>query len=343
MAPDDLDLMTDDLDLDAAMDAAEALAGSVSAADGLDMEAVINADPLMDAVVGPRPYDFNRPHSISRMFANNLQAVAEGFAKTASIEFTSLVRTSAQVEYRGLRQTTYGEYLEELPNPTSAALFTLEPLKGQAVLHVDLALCFVLMQKLLGGPLGNQGTVREFTEIERGINAGLIDRFLDIVRRSMAKFIETKPVFVRLENNPGYLGGLAEGESLIVMRFNFQVGATEAPLDLALSVNGFGPVRDIFDPQELVEMRTSAELREDRRRILDLVQGTASELVVELGGVEASLEEILALKEGQLLRLNQAVDAPLRVRIEGQDTWLGEAGRIGPNRAVRLVSKLIKE
>ena len=347
MAPDDLDIMSDDdldLDLEAAIGAAEDLAGQVGGPAGVDVEAVLNADSAAgERADGPRPYDFNRPHSISRIFANNLQAVAEGFAKTAGIDFTSLVRVSVQFEYRGLRQCTYAEYLEELPNPTSAALVTLEPLKGQSILHLDLGLCFVLMQKLLGGALDAQSTVREFTEIERGINAGLVERFLEILRRSMAKFTEVRPGFVRLENNPGYLGGLAEGESLIILRFNVQVGAAEGPCHLAFPLNAFGPVREVFDPREAVEMRTEDELREDRRRILSTVQGTASEMIVELGTVDASLEEILALKEGQILRLPQAVDAPLRVRIEGQESWLGEAGRIGPNRAVRLVRKLTKE
>lgn len=346
MTTENMDMTNDDLDLDleAAIGAASDMAGAVETMGGVDMEAVLNADAAVEqAMSGPRPYDFNRPHNISRVFANNLQAVAEGFAKSAGIDFTSLVRASVQVDYRGLRQCTYGEYLEEMPNPTCAALVTLEPLKGQSILNLDLGLCFVLMQKLLGGALDAQTTVREFTEIERGINAGLVERFNEILRRSMAKFIDVKPGFVRLENNPGYLGGMAEGESLIILRFGIQVGSAEGPCDLALPVNAFGPVREIFDPREAVEMRTSDELREDRRQILSMVQGTASELIVELASYESNLEEVLSLKEGQILRLPQAVDAPLKVRIEGQDSWLGEAGRIGQKRAVRLVRKLTKE
>lgn len=346
MASDDLDIMSGELDLDleAAIGAAEDLVGGVASTGDMDMEAVLNADPAVEeALRGPRPYDFNRPHNISRAFANNLQAVAEAFAKTAGIDFTSLVRASVQVDYRGLRQCTYGEYLAELPNPTCAAVVTLEPLKGQSILHLDLSLCFIFMQKLLGGALDGTSTMREFTEIERGINSGLIERYLEILRRSLAKFTDVRPAFVRQENNPGYLGGMAEGESLLILRFNIQVGAAEGPCDIAFPASAFGPVRDVFDPRESLEMRTEDELRDDRRRILGMVQGTASELIVELGTVESNLEAVLALREGQILRLPQAVDAPLKVRIEGQESWLGEAGRIGPNRAIRLVRKLTKE
>jgi len=33
----------------------------------------------------------------------------------------------------------------------------------------------------------------------------------------------------------------------------------------------------------------------------------------------------------------------LLVKIEGQESWLGEAGRIGQNRAVKLIQQLDKE
>ena len=334
----------DDLDLDAAIAAAEDLAGAVDGPGGLDLDEVLQAGPDEDAGGGgPRRYDFNRPHNISRVFEHNLQAVADGFTKMGSIDFTSLLRMSAQIEYRGLRQCNYGEYIEDLPNPTCAALVTLSPLKGHALLQVDLGLCFVFMKKLMGGIPDAEDMVREFTEIERGINAGMIERILDLFRRSAAKLVKVDPGFVSLENNAQYLSGIGDGESLIIMKFQFKLDTVEGPFELAIPLAAFGPVRDIFDPRDTQEMRTPSELREDRRKILEMVRATGSELVVSLGEVEMTLEELMKLGVGDILHLPQAVAAPLRVQIEGQSAWLGEAGRLGQNRAVKLIQQLTKE
>ena len=185
----------DSRDLDAAIDAAESLAGAVDGAGGLDLEEVLRAGP--DDGGGdraPRRYDFYRPHNISRTFEHNLQAVADGFAKMGSIDFTSLLRMSVQVEYKGLRQCTFGEYVADLPEPDLRGRWsTMPPLKGYALVHVDLGLCFVFMKKLMGGIPDAEDTVREFTEIERGINAGMIERFLDLLRRSATKFVKLEP------------------------------------------------------------------------------------------------------------------------------------------------------
>ncbi|MCB1183745.1 FliM/FliN family flagellar motor switch protein [bacterium] len=343
MAPEDLDNEYDDLDLDAAIGAAEDLVGAVDGT-GMDLDEVLNAQSDADlAVDGPRTYDFNRPHNISRTFEQNLQSMAENFAKTGGIDFTSLLRMTASIDYKGLQQCTFGEYLEELPNPTCASMVTLAPLKGYSLLHIDLGLCFVFMKKLMGGAPVSEDTVREFTEIERGINAGLVERFLEILRKSAMKLVRLDPGFVGLENNPNYLSGIAEGESLIIMKFQVKLDTVEGPVEIAIPLPAFGPVRDVFDPQDAIELRTPSELREDRRKILDMVRTTGSELVVNLGEISATLEDVLSLAVGDLIHLPQVVDAPLKVHIEGQEAWLGDAGRVGQHRAVKLIQQLNKE
>ncbi len=334
----------DPRDLDAAIAAAEDLAGAVDGAGGMDLDEVLRAgpeDPVSDH--GARRYDFYRPHNISRTFEHNLQAVAESFAKMGSIDFTSLLRMSVQVETKGLHQCTFGEYVSDLPNPTCVAMVSLAPLKGYALVHVDLGLSFVFMKKLMGGIPDAEDAVREFTEIERGINAGLIERFLDLLRRAATKFVKLEPSFVSVENNANYLSGIAEGESLLILRFQVRMDTVEGPVHVAIPQSAFAPVREVFDPRDVQERRTAPELREDRRRILDMVRSTSSELVVVLGEVEMNLEEVVKLAPGDILHLPQSVNGPLQVRIEGQTAWLGEAGRLGQKRAVKLIRQLTKE
>jgi flagellar motor switch protein FliM len=117
VAPEDLNNLDNDLDLDAAIGAAEDLVGAVGGTD-MDLDDVMNASSDEELTyMGPRKYDFNRPHNISGAFEQNLQSIAETFAKTGGIDFTSLLRMTVGVEYKGLHQCSFGEYMVELPNP----------------------------------------------------------------------------------------------------------------------------------------------------------------------------------------------------------------------------------
>ncbi len=122
--------LTEDFDLDAAIGAAEELAGSVDDGMGSNLDDLLEADSSDEGLEGgPKRYDFNKPHGISRQFEQNLQAVGETFAKTGTIDFTSLLRMSSTVEFTGLRQSTFAEYLEQMPSPTCASLVTMAPFK----------------------------------------------------------------------------------------------------------------------------------------------------------------------------------------------------------------------
>ena len=345
MAPEDKNIGTeglDDLDLDAAIGAAEDLVGD---ADGLDLEDVLNANSAdEDLLPGERRrYDFNRPNSINRNFEQNLNAVGEAYAKTGTIDFTNLFRITTTVDFQGLRQSTYQEYMEELPNPTCAAMVTLAPLKGFVMMHIDLGLSFLFLKKLMGGMVDPEENVREFTEIERGINAGLVGRFTDIFRKATHKWMDVKPDFVNLENNPNYLTGLADGTALIILKFMVKLDTVEGMVEMGFPQAAFDPVRDIFDPQEAVEMRTPTEKKDDRRRILDMIQGTPTEVTAKLASKNCTLQDVMDMAVGDIIHLPQGMDAPLLVEIEGQPSWLGEAGRIGQNRAVKLIQQLDKE
>ncbi len=317
----------------------------------------LKSDPLgssLDAALGddddeptsadsPVPFDFNRPHSVSRTFEQQLRNMCENFAKAATITFTNVFRVNTLLEFKGLTLVSCKDYLAEMPNPTCISNVTLAPLKGQALLHLDLELCFAMLKKLMGGAAETEETLREFTDIERGIFLNIVLKLLGNLREASARLVDMKPEFVSMENNPAYVSGVTMGDSLVTLEFTFKLDAVEGPLEFGIPMAAFEPVRELFDPEERRELRSLEELRQDRNQILDLVQGTHSEIVVKLCEMGTTLEAIMQLQEGDLLHLSQPVDALLLVEVQDKPMFLAEAGRVRQNRAVRLTERLNEE
>ncbi len=324
-----------DLDLDAALEGAQGL--------GLDLDAVMQSDPASEDIGAARRYDFNRPHSISRRFSQNLQNLAEQFARNATVNLTSMLRANVVLDFQGVALRTFAEYRESLPRTTCLAATHLRPLNGQSLVHLDLGLSYVILKKMMGGRPDSESKLRAFTEIERGICSHFLERLLDTLRIAATRLVELTPELAVLENNPEYVTAVPNGETLALLRFRLRLEAVEGSLDLAFPLSAFTPVRDVFDPEERLEVRSPVEMQQDRRQIMDLVQGTTSELIVTLGEVSLGLDQVLALREGDLLHLPQPVGSLLTVLIEDQAVFLAEAGRVNQSRAVKLVRKLEKE
>lgn len=290
-----------------------------------------------------RPFDFNRPYSLSKVFEKNLQSICEGFVKASGLGLTNQFRANTTVEFQGIELGTYRDFHSELPNPTCVATVSLAPLKGLAVIHFDLGLSFSLMEKMLGGPIEPGVDVRKYTDIELGLSQSILTRLLDHLKTGAARMIDLNPAFVSMENNPVYLNAMPAGEAVLLLNFALSIDDVTGAFSFCIPHAAFEPVKDKLDPDETPELRSPQEVGRDRGRVLDLIQGTRSDLVVDLGEVEMNVNRIMSLQEGDLLPLGKSIHSPLEVRVQGKPVFHAVPGRRNRFRAVKITERLREE
>lgn len=289
---------------------------------------------------GTIPFDFSRTSKISRRFEENLGALAEAFGKSASVGLTSMLRANTSLTYRGLDVTTFGEYARSMPPLTCASVFGLPPLNGRSLLEIDLKIVNLFVLRLLGGPIGEGGPGREFTDIELGIVGLIVEKLLAHLCEGAEKIVALRPEFVHLENDPARLGTMTSGEPVILMRFVIGVEEQRGPLTLCIPLTGFEPVRDEFDPEESAECRTPAEVRRDRDRLFEVIKGATADVVVQLGESGITFEKIMELEEGDVVPLCKSLQSPLVLEVQGRPMFRGVAGKLDQNRALKIIERL---
>ncbi|HNZ28652.1 MAG TPA: flagellar motor switch protein FliM, partial [Candidatus Goldiibacteriota bacterium] len=78
-------------------------------------------------------YDFRRPDKFSKDQVRTIEMMHEGFARHFGADLSGYIRAIAEVTVTSVKQMTYSEYIERISNPTSIAVFAMEPLKGAAI------------------------------------------------------------------------------------------------------------------------------------------------------------------------------------------------------------------
>src|SRR5262249_35052578 len=98
-----------------------------------------------------KTFDFRRPSKFSRDHFRAFQIVHETFSRQLTTVLSTSLRTMCQVTLDEVEQLSYGEYVQELPNPSFLAIFQLDPLPGASMIFIPLPLVMNCIEFLLGG------------------------------------------------------------------------------------------------------------------------------------------------------------------------------------------------
>jgi len=288
------------------------------------------------------PYDFSKPHSLSRTFESNLATVSDTFAKGCAINLSSYYRSTVSVTPEGLRHVLFQEFIKYVAKPSCLAIVTLSPLRGQAVCNIEPNLIFALVDKLLGGKGKAIEEPRDFTEIELKISQKIVSKILSDLKVSMERFVDLNPSLSRIENNPEFVNICPGLERVVSLDFKVELGETEGAMNICIPIAAFEPVIEKFDPVEEVPERTPQEKMQDLKNISEAIKEVLLDVNVVIGEKEVPLAAINELKVGDTLILDKKASEPVDVLVEGIVKFLGIPGKTGGRKAVKI-AKVIRE
>jgi flagellar motor switch protein FliM len=88
---------------------------------------------------------------------------------------------------------------------------------------------------------------------------------------------------------------------------------------------------------------TKAPDADSRGQMGDRISQVTLPITVELGETELTVESLLELQAGQVLRLNTNANGPLPIRVDDRVKFHGQAGLSGKNLAVQIVRAVAEE
>lgn len=286
-----------------------------------------------------RPYDFQRPHQLSRLQLEAITVVTESYLRVAANFLTSYLRTPVQIQHVEVDQLPFDQFLESIRGTTVLAVFRQPPLPGTALLQCDQPVVLAMIDRALGGPGEGPYPNRELTEIERTIYRRMVDRLLDLLRQSWASLITFEPKVEAIEHNPALAQVAAETDLILVLRQQIQLDGVRGKMAWAWPYAGIQPLADAlgrhgWDREE--GSGTVVPQTEDMRRH---VEATRVKAEVILGRVELTLGELARLHPGDVVLVETRYDQPLLLSVSDREKFQVLPGRHRGHLAVRVVGQ----
>jgi len=222
------------------------------------------------------------------------------------------MRRSPEIAIAPLRAIKHREFVNNLSVPTNLNIAQVKPLRGNALVVLEPALVFLVVDTLFGGDgrfrTGIEG--RDFTETEMRIIQRLLAVIFEEYRKAWSKVYPLSLEYVRSEMNTQFANVANPTEVVVVSSFNIDFGTGGGALHICVPYATFEPIRDIiYSPMQ------GDQAEPDKRWIRMLtqqVQQAEVQVVARIARTQLTVRELLGMRVGDVL----PVDIPSRITAE---------------------------
>ncbi len=285
-------------------------------------------------------YDLANQERIIRGRMPTLEIINQKLARQLRAALSGALRRVVDVNALNVDLVKFGEFLKTLPVPTSMHVFRMLPLRGGALLVIESKLVFALIDSFFGGPGSAFVKVegRDFTSIE----SHMINRVVSLVFAEMETAWEpVEPIVPELERsevNPQFVGIVPPSDIVVITPFEVEMDEARGNMTVCIPYSTLEPIR-----AKLNAAFQSERLELDHswlKRILRQIEEVEVEASVELGSTQITVQTLLDLQTGDIIRLDQDRDSELIVRVEGVPKFTGLPRVVKQKKAVEIVSRL---
>ncbi len=286
-------------------------------------------------------YDFKRPDKFSKDQIRTVSMMHETFARLTSTSLSAQLRSLVNVHVASVDQLSYEEFIRSIPNPTTLAIINMDPLKGSAILEMDPSVTFAIIDRLFGGKGEETKLSRDLTDIEQSVMEGIIVRMLGNMREAWSNVIDLRPRLGQIETNPQFAGVVPPNEMVVLVTLETKVGDVDGLMNFCVPYITIEPIISKLSAQYLYSSVRRGSTTEHLAAIRERLATVDVPLVAELGGIMVRVRDALALKKGDVIRLEQSsVEEPLSLTIGRRRKFLCRPGTVGQRMSVQIVKKL---
>lgn len=265
-------------------------------------------------------YDFKRPNRVSKEQLRTIRSIHDKMARNLSSHISTTLRSIVEIHLQSVDQMTYGEFLMSLPSPTSFNIFSLKPLDGSAVIEINPAISFTMLDRLLGGKGDGFPAERELTDIELSILDTILRIILSKLKEVWSPIIDISPLVESKESSPNVIQIVAQNEIVIMIVLEVSVGETKGMMNLAYPVINLESILSKLASKDImVGEQNSKKSRNEELKELVKRADIGNEFI--LAQLNLTIKRILDLKKGDIIRLEHKATNEATLMIDGKDIF----------------------
>lgn len=288
-----------------------------------------------------RIWDFRRPDKFSKEQIRTVSFMHETFARLTTTSLAAQLRSLVHVHVASVDQLTYEEFLRSIPSPTALAVISMDPLSGSAILEIDPAITFTMIDRLFGGPGEGVKINRELSEIERAVMESIIVRVLGNLREAWSQVVDLRPRLGQIDTNPQFVQIVPPTEMVLLVTLETKIEDVEGMINFCIPYLTIEPIISKLSAQYWYSSVRRGTTSENLDILRERLEKISIPLVVEIGKIDLPMKDIMAMEAGNFIRLSGTrVGDQMVMNLGNRPKFECRPGVVGNRVAVQITRQL---
>jgi flagellar motor switch protein FliM len=283
-----------------------------------------------------RDIDFSRPSKFAQDQQRRLERAHESFCRTAGQRLSTELLTPIELEVLSLDQLTWSSAIGQIPQPSICATIECRPLGTQVLLTAELGLMLRLAERLMGGTSVTVVKPRELTEIEVALVRRVFDTLLEVLGATWSELAGLTTHLLGIESQIANVNLAPPSEPTLMLTIEAKIDGSSSTMALVLPHRAVEPALDHLAGSQFGEVQIDAETK---AAVRTGVAGVDVEIRAEVASRHMPVDEMLALKPGDVLRFRVPAAGGVTLFAGHVPAHRAQPGRNGNWRAVQVVAR----
>jgi flagellar motor switch protein FliM len=282
--------------------------------------------------------DFSRPTKFTQDQMRRISRGHEGFCRTAQSQLSAEFRTPVQLEVLNVDQQTWSSALGEIPQPSLDAVLSTSS-GARLLFTIEQPAMLTLVERLLGGTAEAVVPNRVLTDIEHTLATRVFGMVVAPLSRTWHELLGTELALQGLETQQTNLQLAPSSEPTLSVTMELEMQRLSATMTLLIPHRAIEHQLEQLSTGQYGEHYDGTADEEVEELVRSALRGVEVEVRAEIGSRELTIEDLLALAPGDVVKLAPA-SAGGTLYADSVAIHRTRPGRSGNRRAVEILDRI---
>lgn len=287
-----------------------------------------------------KSYDFKHPKLVSKEIMRALRNIHELLSRNLNRIFTDSLNQKVEVALHDIDEVIFSEFLSELEPPTALFLFNIEELGDWALMEMDPSFCLYCIERQGGSREETTKAPRALTRIEERVISRIIDKIFKELSHVWSPYLNMTILNHVYESKPANIRTISSHVPGIIIRYEMRVESITVPFKICYP---YALLKEQMNNTFHEPKKSSGKTvlgNKDKKAFENYIKKVNVPLKVILGKVDISMKDLIKVAEGDIIKLDQAIDEPLDVLVNGSKKMVGYPGNMNGMKAIKVFEVL---